>query len=114
MYLFYIFMIEAIFGVSNDLSNLYHGYFMFWGLLRVYNARVSLYKEASTPHLSKHNSHMWITITMCLLMFFSHHGALMWTFGVILWMLSLVLVDFHETRVSSYIATWHSKCSFQV
>jgi hypothetical protein len=36
------------------------------------------------------------------------------TFGVILWMLSLVLVDFHETRVSSCIVTWHSKCSFQV
>jgi hypothetical protein len=30
----------------------------------------------------------------------------MHTFGVILWMLSLVLVDFHETRVSSCIVTW--------
>jgi hypothetical protein len=35
MYFHVIFMLEAILGVNLDLSNLYHGYFMFLGALRV-------------------------------------------------------------------------------
>jgi hypothetical protein len=58
MYLCYIFMIEAILGTNHDLSNLYHGYFMFEGILRVYSSRVVSYKEANAPHSSNHNSHL--------------------------------------------------------
>jgi hypothetical protein len=87
---------------------------MFQGLFEGYIARVASYKEASAPHLSNHNLHLWRINIACLFIFFSHHGALMCTFGVILLMLSLVLVDSHETRVSSCIATWHNWYSFQV
>jgi hypothetical protein len=45
-------------------------------------------------------------ITTCILLFLSHHEAPVHTFGVILCILFLVMVDFHETRVSSCIVTW--------
>jgi hypothetical protein len=52
-------MFETILVVGHDLSNLYHGYFMSWGDLRVYSAMVASYKKASTTSLSNHNSHLW-------------------------------------------------------
>jgi hypothetical protein len=67
MYYHCIFMFEAILGVDHDLSNLYHGYFIVLGALRVYSARVASYKKASAPHLSNHNSHLWRNIITCLL-----------------------------------------------
>jgi hypothetical protein len=59
MYFHFIFMLEAILGVGVDLSTLYHGYFMVLGAFEGYSARVASYKEASTPSLSNHNSHLW-------------------------------------------------------
>ena len=70
MYLHFIFMLEAILGVGLDLSNLYHGYFMFLGALKVYNTRVASYKKASTPSLSNHNSHLWRITSISLLFSF--------------------------------------------
>jgi hypothetical protein len=64
-------MFEAILGVDHDLSNLYHGYFMFLGALRVYSARVASYKKASTPSLSNHNSHLWRITSIALFSSFS-------------------------------------------
>jgi hypothetical protein len=75
------------------LSHLYHVLFLFWGASRGYNARFSSYKEASATSRLNHNSLLVRIITTCLL-FLSHNGALVCTFGVILWMLSLVLVVF--------------------
>ena len=64
-------MFEAILGVSHDLSNLYHGYFMFLGDLRVYSTRVSPYKKASAPSLSNHKSLLWRITSIALFSSFS-------------------------------------------
>jgi hypothetical protein len=64
-------MFEAILRVDHDLSNLYHGYFMFLGALRVYSARVSLYKKASATSLLNHNSHLWRITSITLFSSFS-------------------------------------------
>jgi hypothetical protein len=74
-------MFESILGVGHDLSNLYHGSFMFLGALRVYSARVASYKKASTTSLLSHNSHLWRIIITCLLLISLQYGVLMHTFG---------------------------------
>jgi hypothetical protein len=77
----FLFMFEAIFWVIHDLSNLYHGYFMFLGALRVYSTMVSSYKKASAISLLNNNSHLWRIIIICLLLLSLHYGVLIRTFG---------------------------------
>jgi hypothetical protein len=89
-----IFIFEAILGVDHDLFTLHHEGFIVLQYFRVYSTRVASYKKASDPHLSNHNSDLWIIIITCLIFLSLHHLVLMCTFGrMIYWMFFLVLVD---------------------
>jgi len=67
---------------------------MFLWILRVCSARVASYKEACATSFSNRNSPLVRIVTTCLLIFFPHDRSLAHTFGVILWILSLVMVYF--------------------
>jgi hypothetical protein len=58
LYFHYILVLEVTGGVDLDLSHLYHGLFMFLGLIVDIYARVALYKEASASFVQIITHHL--------------------------------------------------------